>query len=37
MVHQSFRKKVDFNESDRVLSEDMHLAISFLNLHNPQF
>jgi histidine ammonia-lyase len=37
MVHQSFRNKVSFNESDRVLSEDMHASISFLNLHNPQF
>jgi histidine ammonia-lyase len=34
MVHQMFRKKVDFNESDRVLSEDMHVAISFLNQYN---
>jgi histidine ammonia-lyase len=30
-VHQAFRKKVSFNESDRVLSEDMHAAIAFLN------
>ena len=30
-VHQAFRKKVSFNESDRVLSEDMHVAIAFLN------
>jgi histidine ammonia-lyase len=30
-VHQAFRKKVRFNDSDRVLSEDMHAAIAFLN------
>jgi histidine ammonia-lyase len=30
-VHQAFRKKVSFNDSDRVLSEDMHAAIAFLN------
>jgi histidine ammonia-lyase len=33
-VHQAFRKKVSFNESDRVLSEDMHAAIAFLNQIN---
>jgi histidine ammonia-lyase len=33
-VHQAFRKKVSFNESDRVLSEDMHAAIRFLNQYN---
>jgi histidine ammonia-lyase len=30
-VHQAFRKKVSFNDADRVLSEDMHNAIQFLN------
>ena len=29
--HQSFRKKVGFNEADRVLSEDMHATVLFLN------
>ena len=33
-VHEAFRKKVSFNESDRVLSEDMHAAIQFLQQYN---
>ncbi len=32
-LHQAFRKKVSFNEADRVLSEDMHEAIAFLMEH----
>jgi histidine ammonia-lyase len=30
-IHSAFRKKVAFNEVDRVLSKDMHEAVSFLS------
>jgi histidine ammonia-lyase len=30
-LHRAFREQVSFNESDRVLSNDMHAAIQFLH------
>lgn len=30
-IHAAFRKKVKFNDADRVLSVDMHEAVAFLN------
>jgi histidine ammonia-lyase len=33
-VHSEFRKKVRFNDADRVLSEDMHKSVQFLSDFN---
>ncbi len=33
-VYEDFRKKVPFNEADRVLHNDMKLAVEFLNMMN---